>query len=161
MSAFFIEQRAVKRGIVGILFADAADGGVRVFVQTSRQKVRDIVPPHHALLFQRQHIVGDELQNGLDAVFGVFQKAQQEFHGAVARAAPHAVDGRVQKARAPTRRLDGVAERQLLSMFALTGWKTVEINGIEFELNSILVEKWNVSVTLNKISFLSCFLNIC
>ena len=24
----------------------------------------------------------------------------------------------------------------------LTGWKTVEINGIEFELNSILVEKW-------------------
>ncbi len=26
------------------------------------------------------------------------------------------------------------------SMFALTGWKTVEINGIEFELNSILVE---------------------
>ena len=27
-------------------------------------------------------------------------------------------------------------------MFALTGWKTVEINGIEFELNSILVEKW-------------------
>ena len=28
------------------------------------------------------------------------------------------------------------------SMFALTGWKTVEINGIEFELNSILVEKW-------------------
>ena len=28
------------------------------------------------------------------------------------------------------------------SMFALTGWKTVEINGIVFELNSILVEKW-------------------
>ena len=28
------------------------------------------------------------------------------------------------------------------SMFTLTGWKTVEINGIEFELNSILVEKW-------------------
>ncbi len=28
------------------------------------------------------------------------------------------------------------------SMFALTDWKTVEINGIEFELNSILVEKW-------------------
>ena len=27
-------------------------------------------------------------------------------------------------------------------MFVLTGWKTVEINGIEFELNSILVEKW-------------------
>ncbi len=25
---------------------------------------------------------------------------------------------------------------------AETGWKTVEINGIEFELNSILVEKW-------------------
>lgn len=24
----------------------------------------------------------------------------------------------------------------------MTGWKTVEINGIEFELNSILVEKW-------------------
>ena len=24
----------------------------------------------------------------------------------------------------------------------ITGWKTVEINGIEFELNSILVEKW-------------------
>ena len=28
------------------------------------------------------------------------------------------------------------------SMFALTGWKKAEINGIEFELNSILVEKW-------------------
>ena len=28
------------------------------------------------------------------------------------------------------------------SMFALTGWKKEEINGIEFELNSILVEKW-------------------
>ena len=28
------------------------------------------------------------------------------------------------------------------SMFALTGWKTVEINGIEFQFNSILVEKW-------------------
>ena len=28
------------------------------------------------------------------------------------------------------------------SMLALTGWKKVEINGIEFELNSILVEKW-------------------
>lgn len=28
------------------------------------------------------------------------------------------------------------------SMFALKGWKSVEINGIEFELNSILVEKW-------------------
>ena len=28
------------------------------------------------------------------------------------------------------------------SMFALTGWKREEINGIEFELNSILVEKW-------------------
>ena len=27
-------------------------------------------------------------------------------------------------------------------MFVLTGWKTVEINSIEFELNSILVEKW-------------------
>ena len=28
------------------------------------------------------------------------------------------------------------------SMFALSGWKKEEINGIEFELNSILVEKW-------------------
>ena len=28
------------------------------------------------------------------------------------------------------------------SMFALTGWQKVEINGIEFELNSTLVEKW-------------------
>ena len=28
------------------------------------------------------------------------------------------------------------------SMFALTDWQKVEINGIEFELNSILVEKW-------------------
>lgn len=28
------------------------------------------------------------------------------------------------------------------SMFALAGWKREEINGIEFELNSILVEKW-------------------
>ena len=28
------------------------------------------------------------------------------------------------------------------SMFALPGWKTVEINGIEFDLNSILVDKW-------------------
>ena len=27
-------------------------------------------------------------------------------------------------------------------MFALRGWKTEEINGIQFELNSILVEKW-------------------
>ena len=27
-------------------------------------------------------------------------------------------------------------------MFALTGWKTAEINGLEFELNSIFVEKW-------------------
>ena len=28
------------------------------------------------------------------------------------------------------------------SMFALTGWKKEEINGIVFELNSIIVEKW-------------------
>ena len=28
------------------------------------------------------------------------------------------------------------------NIFALRGWKTKEINGIEFELNSILVEKW-------------------
>ena len=27
-------------------------------------------------------------------------------------------------------------------IFALRGWRTEEINGIEFELNSILVEKW-------------------
>ena len=27
-------------------------------------------------------------------------------------------------------------------IFALRGWKTEEINGFEFELNSILVEKW-------------------
>ena len=27
-------------------------------------------------------------------------------------------------------------------IFALRGWKTEDINGIEFELNSILVEKW-------------------
>lgn len=27
-------------------------------------------------------------------------------------------------------------------LFALRGWKTEEINGIQFELNSILVEKW-------------------
>ena len=27
-------------------------------------------------------------------------------------------------------------------IFALRGWKTEEINGIEFELSSILVEKW-------------------
>ena len=27
-------------------------------------------------------------------------------------------------------------------IFALKGWKTEEVNGIEFELNSILVEKW-------------------
>ena len=27
-------------------------------------------------------------------------------------------------------------------IFTLKGWKTEEINGIEFELNSILVEKW-------------------
>ena len=27
-------------------------------------------------------------------------------------------------------------------IFSLRGWKTEEINGIEFELNSILVEKW-------------------
>ncbi len=29
-----------------------------------------------------------------------------------------------------------------MTFFALRGWKTEEINGIEFELNSILVEKW-------------------
>ena len=28
------------------------------------------------------------------------------------------------------------------SFLALRGWKTEEINGIQFELNSILVEKW-------------------
>ena len=28
------------------------------------------------------------------------------------------------------------------NIFALRGWKTEEINGIEFELNSILAEKW-------------------
>ena len=28
------------------------------------------------------------------------------------------------------------------SMFALTGWKTTEINDLEFDLNSIFVEKW-------------------
>ena len=33
------------------------------------------------------------------------------------------------------------------SMFALTGWKTVEINGIEFELNSILVVKCRCSTS--------------
>lgn len=27
-------------------------------------------------------------------------------------------------------------------IFALRGWKKEEINGIEFELNSIIVEKW-------------------
>ena len=27
-------------------------------------------------------------------------------------------------------------------IFALRGWKIEEINGIEFELNSILVDKW-------------------
>ena len=27
-------------------------------------------------------------------------------------------------------------------IFALRGWRIEEINGIEFELNSILVEKW-------------------
>ena len=27
-------------------------------------------------------------------------------------------------------------------IFALRGWKTEEINGIEFELNSILAERW-------------------
>ena len=27
-------------------------------------------------------------------------------------------------------------------MSSLTDWQSVEINGIEFELNSILVEKW-------------------
>ena len=27
-------------------------------------------------------------------------------------------------------------------LFSLRGWKTEEINGIQFELNSILVEKW-------------------
>ena len=31
----------------------------------------------------------------------------------------------------------------LNDIFALRGWKTEEINGIEFELNSILVDKWN------------------
>ena len=28
------------------------------------------------------------------------------------------------------------------TMSSLTDWQSVEINGIEFELNSILVEKW-------------------
>ena len=31
-------------------------------------------------------------------------------------------------------------------MYALRGWKKVEINGITFELNSILVEKWKGKV---------------
>ena len=31
-------------------------------------------------------------------------------------------------------------------IFALRGWKTEEINGIDFELNSILVEKWKGKV---------------
>ncbi len=31
-------------------------------------------------------------------------------------------------------------------IFALRGWKIEEINGIEFELNSILVDKWNGKV---------------
>ena len=34
-------------------------------------------------------------------------------------------------------------------IFALRGWKKEELGGIEFELNSILVEKW-------KVDFLSC-----
>ena len=32
-------------------------------------------------------------------------------------------------------------------IFALRGWKTEEINGIQFELNSILVEKWEGKYT--------------
>ena len=32
--------------------------------------------------------------------------------------------------------------RKYNDIFALRGWRTEEINGIEFELSSILVEKW-------------------
>ena len=35
-------------------------------------------------------------------------------------------------------------------IFALRGWKKEELGGIEFELSSILVEKW-------KVDFLSCW----
>ncbi len=29
-------------------------------------------------------------------------------------------------------------------MFILRGWRTEKINGIEFELNSMTVEKWEI-----------------
>ena len=38
--------------------------------------------------------------------------------------------------------------------FALKGWKTEEINGIEFELNSILVEKWKGEGDVDNIDIL-------
>ena len=38
-------------------------------------------------------------------------------------------------------------------IFALRGWKTEEINGIQFELNSILVEKWEGRCYRNGIQF--------
>ena len=36
-------------------------------------------------------------------------------------------------------------------LFSLRGWKTEEINGIQFELNSILVEKWEGNYWLYRV----------
>ena len=83
-------------------------------VQPAREQVCHVVPPHDALLFQREHMLLYEPQDGREAELGVFEEAEQKFGRAVARTAPHAVDGHVEIGGAPARRLDGVAEGELL-----------------------------------------------
>ena len=110
----FYREFAVECVVIGAARADESDGGRRVHVQPAREQVRHVVPPHHARLAQREHILGNKAQNGLDAELRIFQKAQQQFGRTVARAAADAVHRHVQHGRAPTCRLDGIAERELL-----------------------------------------------
>ena len=72
-----LEQFALERGVVLAPFPHEADRGRGMHVQPAREQISDVVPPHDALRAEREHVLGEKCEHGLEMEFGVFQKAEQ------------------------------------------------------------------------------------
>ena len=80
--AFFsilIQQHLIKGRVVGVVCFGGRNGGSGVLIQQTGEQVGDVIAPDAAGLFQRQNILLDESEQGIQLVAGIFQETDQRF----------------------------------------------------------------------------------